>query len=122
MRGGVDGALQLADHLGNGTIQVVSDVANRSPVVRLPRLNPDGLKQHGGGDVVSMGDKRDRHPATDGFVGRAYVPRLPAGPEGEDERARDGQQEGQPNSQRVAPSPCTRGHSHLAFICSTVME
>ncbi|MGA1996187.1 MAG: hypothetical protein ABSH45_10455 [Bryobacteraceae bacterium] len=102
MRGGVDGALQLGDHLGNGTIQVVSDMANGSPIVRLPRLNANGLKQDGGGDVVGMGDKWDRHPAKDGFIFRVDPPHLPAGPEGEDKSARDRQQEGEPNNQRAA--------------------
>src|SRR5271157_203710 len=68
LRGGIDGALQLGDQLRNGAVQVVSDVANGSPVMRLPRLNPDGLKQHVGGNVVGMGDKWDRHPGADGLI------------------------------------------------------
>ena len=94
MRGGIDGALQLGDQFGNGAVQVVSEVANGSPVARLLRMNPNGLKQHGGGDVVGMGDKWDRHPGTDGLIFRADPPRLPAGPVGEDESARDRQHEG----------------------------
>ena len=57
MRGGIDGALQLGDQFGNGTVQVVSDLANGSPIVRLARNNPNRLKQDGSGDVVGMGDK-----------------------------------------------------------------
>jgi hypothetical protein len=103
MRGGIDGALQLGYQLGNGAVQVVSEVANGSPVVRPLRMNPNSLKQHGGGDVVSMGDKGDRHPGTDGLPCHADLPHLPAGPEGEDESARDRQYEGKPNSQRTPP-------------------
>ena len=57
MRGGIDGALQLGYQLRNGSVQVVSDVANGSPIMRLLWMNPNGLKQYGGGDVVGMGDK-----------------------------------------------------------------
>jgi hypothetical protein len=103
MRGGIDGALQLGDQFRNGAVQVVSDMANGSPVMRQPRLNPNGLKQHRGGNVVGMGDKWDRHPGMDGFILRTDLPRLPACPGGEDESARDRQQEGEPNSQRAPP-------------------
>ena len=106
MRGGIDGTLQLGDQFGNGAVQVVSDMANRSPIMRLPRRNPDRLKQHGGGDVVGMGDKWDRHPATDGFIFRADLPRVPAGSGGEDESTGDRQQEGEANSQRAPPRFC----------------
>jgi hypothetical protein len=94
LRGGIDGALQLAHQFGNGAVQVVSDVANGSPVTRLLRLNPNGLKERGGGNVVGMSDKWDRHPGADGLIFRADVPRSPAGPVGEDESARDRQDEG----------------------------
>jgi hypothetical protein len=103
LRGGIDGALQLSHQIGNGAVQIVSEVANGSPIMRLPRLNPNGLKQLGGGDVVGMGDKWDRHPGTDGLIFRADVPRPPAGPVGEDESARDRHHEGQPNSQGALP-------------------
>jgi hypothetical protein len=103
LRGGIDGALQLGDQFGNGAVQVVSDAANGSPVTRLSRLNPDGLKQHVGGEVVGMGDKWDRHPLADGLIFPAHVPRLPAGPVGEDESARDRQYEGDPDRQRAPP-------------------
>src|ERR1039458_2036443 len=79
MRGGIDGALQLGYQFRNGAAQVVSDMANGSPIMRLPRRNPNRLKQHGGGDVVGMGDKWDRHPATDGLIFGADLPRVPAG-------------------------------------------
>ena len=104
MRGGVDGALQLGDQFGNGAVQVASDATNGPPVARLLRMNPNSLKQHGGGDVVGMGDKRNRHPGLDGLIFRADQPRLPAGPGGEYESASDGQDEGQPN--RQCPPPC----------------
>jgi len=103
LRSGIDGALQLGDQVGDGTVQVVSDAANGSPVVRLPRMNPDGLKQRGGGEVVGMGDKWDRHPGTNGLIFRADMPGPPAGPVGEDESARDRHQEGDPNRQRAPP-------------------
>ena len=90
MRGGVDGALQLGDQAGNGTVQLVSDVPNGPPVTRLLRMNPNGLKQHGSGDVVGMGDKRDRHPGLDGLIFGADQPRLTAGPGGEDESSKIG--------------------------------
>src|ERR1019366_3358268 len=61
LRGGIDGALQLGDQFGNGAVQVESDMANGSPIIRFPRLDPNGLKQHGGGDVVGVGDEWDRH-------------------------------------------------------------
>ena len=103
LRGGIDGALQLGHQIGNGAVQVVSDAANGSPVMRLPRLNPNGLKQHVGGDVVGMSDKWDRHPGADGLIFRVNVPRPPAGPVGEDESTRDRQHEGDSNRQRAPP-------------------
>jgi hypothetical protein len=103
MRGGIDGALQLGNQIGNGAVQVVSDVANGSPITRLLRLNPNGLEQHGGGEVVGMGDKWDRHPGTDGLIFRTDVPRPPAGPVGEDESARDRQHESETHNQRALP-------------------
>ena len=71
--------------------------------MRLLRLNPNGLKQHGGGEVVGMGDKWNRHPGTDWLIFRADMPHLPAGPVGEDESARDRHHEGKPNRQRAPP-------------------
>jgi len=103
VRGGINGALQLGYQFGNGAVQVMSDVANRSPVTRLLRIDPNGLKQHGGGEVVGMGDEWDRHPRADGLIFRAEMPRPPAGPVGEDKSARDRQHEGQPKSQRAPP-------------------
>jgi hypothetical protein len=44
LRGGIDGALQLAHQLRNGALQVASDVVNGSPIMRLPRMDPNGLK------------------------------------------------------------------------------
>jgi hypothetical protein len=95
--------LQLGYQFSNGAVQVVSDLANGSPIVRLPRMNPNGLKQDGGGGVVGMGDKWDGHPATDGLIFRADLPRVPAGPGGEDESTGDRQQKGEANSQRTPP-------------------
>jgi hypothetical protein len=103
MRGGIDGTLQLGYQFRNGAIQVVSDLANGSPIMRLPRKNPNSLKQHGRGDVVGMGDKRDRHPAADGLIFRADLPRVPASPVGEDESTGDRQQEGEANSHSAPP-------------------
>ena len=103
LRGGIDGALQLRDQFRNGAVQVVSDVANGPPVARLLRMHPNGLKQHGGREVVGMGDKWDRHPGADGLIFRADVPRPPAGPVGEDESTRNRQHEGDSNRQRAPP-------------------
>jgi hypothetical protein len=89
MRGGIDGALQLGYQFRNWSVKVVSDVANGPPVMRLLWLNPDGLKQYGGGDVVGMGDKWDGHPGLDGLIFRADPLRPPAGSGGEDESARE---------------------------------
>jgi hypothetical protein len=83
MRGGVYGALQLGDQFRHGTVEIAGDVANASPVMRLARLNSDGLKQQGGWHVVGMGDKWDRHPGTDWLTCHADVARLAAGPVGE---------------------------------------
>jgi len=104
MRRGIDGALQLVYQFRNGAVQVVSNMANGAPIPRLPRMDPNGLKQHGGGDVVGVGDKWDRHPGTDGLNFRADPPRPPAGPGGENESARESQQEGEPDSQCAPPS------------------
>ena len=52
---------------------------------------------------MGMGDKWDRHPCMDGLRCGVEVARLPAGPGGEDDRARDRQQEGEPDSQRALP-------------------
>jgi hypothetical protein len=103
MRGGIDGALQLGYQLRNRAVQFASDLSNGSPITRLPRLHPNGLKQHGSGDVVGMGDKWDGHPAMDGLIFRADLPRMPAGLVGEDESARDRQQKGEPNNQHALP-------------------
>ncbi len=111
MRDPVDGVLQLGDQFRNGAFQVVSDVTKGPPVTRLLRLNPNSLKQHGGGDMVGMGDERDRHPGLDGLIFAADLPRLPVGPEGEDESSSDRQREGQPNGQR--PPPC---FSHTSIV------
>ena len=103
MRGGIDGTLQLGYQLRNGAARLVSDVANRSSIMRLLRTNPNGLKQHGGGNVVGMGDKWDRHPFPDRLIGRVDLPCSPAGPGAEDDRARHRQHEGEPNSQGALP-------------------
>ena len=103
LRGGIDGALQLAYQFGNGAVRLASDAANGSPVARLPRLNPNGLKQHGSGEVVGMGDKWNRHPGTDGLAFRADPPHLPAGPEGKADGARDCHYEGDPDRHRALP-------------------
>jgi hypothetical protein len=102
-RGGIDGALQLSDHFRHGAVQVASDLANASPVARFPRNNPNRLKQRGGGDVVGVGDKWNRHPATDGLIFRADLPHVPSGPGGENDRTGDRQQEGKPNSHGAPP-------------------
>jgi len=103
MRGGIDGTLQLGDQFRNWAVQVASNVANGSPIMRLPRKNPYGMKQHGRGDVVGMSDKRDRHPAADGLIFRADLPRVLASPVGEDEGTGDRQQEGEANSHSAPP-------------------
>ena len=103
MRGGIDGALYSGYQFRNRAVQFASDVANGSPIVRLLRMNPNGLKQYGGGDVVGMGDKWDRHPGMDGFIFRTELPHPPAGPGSEDETAGDRQHEGEPNSQYSPP-------------------
>ena len=71
--------------------------------MRLPRLNPNGLKQQVGGEVVGMGDEWDRHPGADGLIFRADPAHLPAGPVSEAKSARDRQHEGDPNRQRTPP-------------------
>jgi len=103
LRGRIDGALQLGYQFRNGAVQLVSEVANASPVARIPRMNSDRLKQHCGWDVVGMSNKRDRHPSVDRLICRAHLPRPPAGPGGEDESACDRQHEGEPNSQCALP-------------------
>jgi hypothetical protein len=103
MRGGINGALQVGYQFRNGAVQVVSDVANGAPIMRLLWMNPNGLKQYGGRDVVGVGDKWDRHPATDRLIFRADLLRPPAGPGGEDESARERQREGDPNRQSAPP-------------------
>jgi hypothetical protein len=103
MRGGINGSLQLGYQFRNGTVQVASDVANGSPIMRLLRLNPNSLKKYGGGDVVRVGDKWDRHPGMDRLICCADLLRPPAGPGGEDESARERQREGEPNRQRSPP-------------------
>jgi hypothetical protein len=106
MRGRIEGALQLGDQVRNGALHVVGDSANGSPIVRFARNHSKGLKQRVGGDMVRVGDKWNRHPAANGFIFRADVPRVPAGPVGEEESARNRQQEGEANSQ-CAPPRCS---------------
>lgn len=103
MRGDLDGTFQLGYQFRNGAIQIVSDAADGPPVMRLPRMNPNGLKQRRGRDVMGMGNEWDRHPRMDGLISRADVAQPPAGPGGEDDSARDRQHEGEPNSQRAPP-------------------
>jgi hypothetical protein len=103
VRGRIDGALKLIYQLGNGAVHIASDVANGSPVTRLLRMNPYGIEQRRGGDVVEVGDKRDRHPGLNGLAFRADVPQPPARPRGEDESARDRQHEGEPDCHRALP-------------------
>ena len=50
-----------------------------------------------------MGDKRDRHPGMDGLICIVELPRMTVGAGGEEKSARDRQQEGEPNNQRVPP-------------------
>ena len=52
---------------------------------------------------MGMGDKWDRHPFMDGLIRFVELPRLPGGPGGEEDSARDRQQKGEPNSQRAEP-------------------
>ena len=52
---------------------------------------------------MGMGDKWDRHPGMDGLICIMELPRMPVGTGGEDEGARDRQQEGEPNNQRASP-------------------
>jgi hypothetical protein len=103
LRGGIDGALQLGYQFRNGAAEVTSDAAKASLITRLPRMNPNGLKQLRGGDMVDMGDKWDRHPGLDGLIFGADLPHPPACPGGEDKGARDRQHEGEPNNQRAPP-------------------
>ena len=84
-------------------MQLARNVANGSAVMRLPRLNPNGLKELGRGHVMGVGDKRDRHPGTDGLIFRADMPHLPPGPVGEDKSACDRHHEGEPDRQRTPP-------------------
>lgn len=85
-------------------MQVVRDAANGSPIGQHPRLNPDGLEQRGGRDVVGVGNERYRHPRVDGLVRHAQLSQPPAGPGGKDERERDGQHEGESDGQYALPS------------------
>jgi hypothetical protein len=103
LRGGIDGALQLGYQLRNGALQLVSEVANRSPIMRLLRTNPNGLIEHGGRNVVGMGYKWERHPLPDGLIGCVDLTHPPTGPGAEDDGARHRQQEGEPNGQCAPP-------------------
>ena len=44
MRGGIDGALQLGYQFRNRAVQVVSEAANGSLIMRLQRMNPNGFE------------------------------------------------------------------------------
>jgi len=68
LRGGINGALQLGYQFRDGEVQFVCDAANGSAVMRFLRTNPNGLKQYGGGNVVGMGYKWDRHPLPNGLI------------------------------------------------------
>ena len=107
LRGGVDGALQLGNQFRNGPIQLAGDAADRSVVARLQGRHSDGLKQHRGGHVVGVGDKRNRHPAADRLVSGVDLPHAPRGPRGEDDHASHRQHECQPHRHRAPP-----GFSH----------
>lgn len=80
MRGSVNGALQLRDQIGNRPLQIVRNMPDGPPVARLLRLNSNSLKQRRHGNVVSVRDKRYRHPGLDGLVLRLDEPGLPARP------------------------------------------
>jgi site-specific DNA-cytosine methylase len=92
----------LRHQIWDRAFQVVRNVAYRSPVMRL-RLKPDGLKQRLGGDMTRMGDERDGHPRVDRLICPADLPRLPAGPVGENEGAGNRKQEGESKNQHAPP-------------------
>ena len=103
MRRRVNRALQLRDQVGYGPVQLVRDMTNGSPILRLLRANPDGLKESRGMHVVAVRHKWHRHPAADRLIRISHAPRLPAGPVSEKKRARNRQYEGEPHRQRPLP-------------------
>ena len=103
MRGRVNGALQLSDDFRNRPIQLVSDAPDRPAVARLPRMNPDGLKQGGCREVVGVSNKRNRHPRLDGLIFRVDQPDVAASPGREDKRSGDCQHKRQADRQGAPP-------------------
>jgi hypothetical protein len=65
-------------------------MAKGAAVVRLARLDADGLEQYGRRDMMRVGDERERHPGADGFVRCMHAPRVAAGAEAKDESAGQG--------------------------------
>ena len=90
LRGSIDGALESIDQFRYGAVQVPGNMMDGPPVPRFAGLDSDSRKQFRGGNVVGMGDKRDRHPRTDGFVFHADVTGPPLGPVAENKRTREG--------------------------------
>jgi hypothetical protein len=102
MRSRVNRPLQLRHHFRDRAFQVVRNVAYRSPVMRL-RRKPDRLEQHWGGDMTRMGNEWDGHPRAYRLICQTDLPRMPAGPVGEDESARNRKQKGEPENQQAPP-------------------
>jgi hypothetical protein len=102
MRSLVHCPLHLRQHIGNGAFEVMRKVADGSPVMRF-RRHSDGLEQHWGWYVAGVGDEWDGHPRAYWLVHRVKLPRLPAGPVGEGESARERKQKSEPQSQSEPP-------------------
>jgi hypothetical protein len=92
------GALQIPHHIFDRPVLLARDHTQRPPVALL-WFEPDGLKQHGGRHVVSVGDERHAHPGADRLILKVQAPGVPAGPKRENECPGNGHRKGHRQNQ-----------------------
>src|SRR5205814_1984929 len=105
-----DGRFQITDHVGDGTVLRPGNGPHRPPVV-FARLNSDGLEQNVLWHVMRMGDERHAHPRLYRLILAADAAGVDAGPEAEDKRAGNRQQESETEKQR----PPVQRHSFIRY-------
>jgi len=90
---GGQGLLQFTDHIFDRPVLLAGDLPQRPPVV-LPRFETEGVEEHGGGHVMSVGDEWHAHPGTDGLILKVQAAGVPPGPECENKGPGNGHAKG----------------------------
>ena len=73
-----DCCVELANQVFCLSIRFARDATDGPPVFVL-RIEPDSGIEHFGRNVMGVGDERDAHPPSNGFVFPAHVVGMPAG-------------------------------------------